>query len=122
MLDSYEDVTLCRRQGKRVVIVDENGNVREQYVYGTKYRVISDHLGSPRLIVNFSTGAIVKRISYDTFSKIIPNQNDPNTLNIEFGFAGGLHDCDTGLVNLLLFPTQINCRSRNKKISRRFRP
>ena len=32
----------------------------------TIYRIISDHLGSPRLIVNTDDGSIAQRIDYDT--------------------------------------------------------
>jgi RHS repeat-associated protein len=55
----------------------------------------SDHLGSPRLIVNTSTGATVEEIDYDEFGNVT-NDTAPGT--IPFGFAGGLYDGDTGLV------------------------
>ncbi len=43
-----------------------------------------------------SAGNVVKRVDYDSFGNII---NDTNlALVIPFGFAGGLHDRDTGLV------------------------
>jgi hypothetical protein len=32
---------------------------------GVTYKVISDHLGSPRLVVNAQTGVIVQRMDYD---------------------------------------------------------
>jgi RHS repeat-associated protein len=38
----------------------------------------------------------VKRIDYDSFGNIITETNP--TMKIPFGFAGGLHDRDTGLV------------------------
>lgn len=54
-----------------------------------------DQIGSLRAVSN-STGTIIKQIDYDSFGNII---NDTNpTLRIPFGFAGGLHDRDTGLV------------------------
>ena len=43
-----------------------------------------------------SAGNVVKEITYDTFGNII-NDTDP-TFEVPFGFAGGLHDRDTGLV------------------------
>ena len=47
-------------------------------------------------IVADSAGNVVKRIDYDLFGNII---NDSNTaFDMPFGFAGGLHDRDTGLV------------------------
>jgi len=39
---------------------------------------------------------VVKRIEYDSFGNII-NDTDPS-FEVPFGFAGGLHDKDTGLV------------------------
>jgi RHS repeat-associated protein len=39
---------------------------------------------------------VVKRISYDSFGNILEDTNPSFT--IPFGFAGGLHDRDTGLV------------------------
>lgn len=43
-----------------------------------------------------ASGNVVKRIDYDSFGNII---NDTNPVfEIPFGFAGGLHDRDTGLV------------------------
>ena len=48
-------------------------------------RTVTDNLGN-----------IVKRIDYDSFGNIISDTNP--TFAIPFGFAGGLHDRDTGLV------------------------
>ena len=87
--------------------LDADGNVLEEYVYGTgvnspdyirkdgvNYRVIKDLLGSTRMVVNASTGEIVKEIEYDEFGNII---TETGTYSIPFGFAGGLRDTDTGL-------------------------
>jgi RHS repeat-associated protein len=54
-----------------------------------------DQAGSLRVIVDTS-GNITKRIDYDSFGNIINDTNPGFT--IPFGFAGGLHDIDTGLV------------------------
>jgi len=40
------------------------------------YRIISDHLGSPRLIVNTSDGSIAQRIDYDDWGNVI-NDTSP---------------------------------------------
>lgn len=61
---------------------------------GQTYRILSDHLGSARLVVNTSTGAIAQRIDYDEFGNIT---SDTNPGFQPFGFAGGLYDPDTGL-------------------------
>ena len=59
------------------------------------YRVISDHLDNPRLVINVSTGTIAQRMDYDEFGRVIL---DTNPGFQPFGFAGGLYDSDTGLV------------------------
>jgi RHS repeat-associated protein len=60
-----------------------------------KYYFVKDHLGSVRLVVNSSTGAIDQRIDYDEFGQVL---NDSNPSFQPFGFAGGLYDPDTRLV------------------------
>lgn len=62
---------------------------------GKRYRIISDHLGSPRLVVEADTGQVVQRIDYDVWGKIT---QDTNPGFQPFGFAGGLYDQHTGLV------------------------
>jgi RHS repeat-associated protein len=88
--------------------LDGQGNVVARFVYATRpnvpdlivkddvtYRVITDHLGSPRLIVNADSGAIEQQIDYDEFGNVI---SDSSPGFQPFGFAGGLFDRDTGLV------------------------
>jgi RHS repeat-associated protein len=60
------------------------------------YRIFSDHLGSPRLIVNITTGVVAQRIDYDEFGRVLL---DTNPGFQPFGFAGGIYDPDTGLVH-----------------------
>jgi RHS repeat-associated protein len=62
---------------------------------GTTYRILSDHLGSPRLVVDTSTGAIAQRLDYDDWGRVL--QDTAPGLQ-PFGFAGGLYDSGTGLV------------------------
>jgi len=59
------------------------------------YYLSYDQVGSLRLVADAS-GNVVKRISYDSFGNILEDTNPSFT--IPFGFAGGLHDRDTGLV------------------------
>src|SRR4030042_1744950 len=41
-------------------------NVPDYLVKGSStYRIVTDHLGSPRLVINVSTGAIAQRMDYD---------------------------------------------------------
>ncbi len=99
---------LYQDQLNPVAELDGAGNVVSQFVYGTRghvpdymtkggttYRIVSDHLGSVRLVVNTSTGAIVQRMDYDSFGRVI---FDDNPGFQPFGFAGGLYEPQTGLV------------------------
>ncbi|HKV96973.1 MAG TPA: RHS repeat-associated core domain-containing protein [Gammaproteobacteria bacterium] len=92
-----------------VAELDGSGNIVEQFVYGTRpnvpdyiikagveYRVISDQVGSPVLIVNASTGAVAEQVTYDAWGNI---SSDSNPGFQPFGFAGGLYDLGTGLVH-----------------------
>jgi len=93
---------------KPVAELDGSNNVVSVFVYGTsgltpdylvkagvQYRVIRDHLGSVRLVVNAQTGMIVQRMDYDEWGRVI---QDTNPGFQPFGFAGGMYDADTGLV------------------------
>jgi RHS repeat-associated protein len=62
---------------------------------GNMYRVISDHLGSPRFIVDIQTGVVIQRMEFDAFGNVAL---DTNPGFQPFGFAGGLYDLDTKLV------------------------
>ncbi len=59
------------------------------------YRVVADHVGSPRLVVDAATGSVVQRMDYDEFGNVTL---DTNPGFQPFGFAGGLYDSGTGLV------------------------
>ena len=61
----------------------------------SRYRLISDNVGSVRLVINTSTGAIEQRLDYDEYGNVI---RDTNPGFQPFGFAGGLYDPDTKLV------------------------
>ena len=62
---------------------------------GATYYLTYDQVGSLRIVAN-AVGNVIKRFDYDSFGTII---NDTNpSFTIPFGFAGGLHDSDTGLV------------------------
>ena len=58
------------------------------------YRLITDQVGSVRLVENTSTGAVAERIDYDEFGNVLAD-SAPGFQ--PFGFAGGLRDIDTGL-------------------------
>jgi RHS repeat-associated protein len=59
------------------------------------YKIVTDHLGSVRAVVNSSTGNVAREITYDSFGNVT---SDTNPGFQPFGFAGGLYDTDTRLV------------------------
>ena len=88
--------------------LDASGAVTKRFVYGSRtnipdymvtngvtYRIYSDHLGSPRMVVNLTTGVVVQALRFDEFGYVL---TDTNPGFIPFGFAGGLYDVTTGLV------------------------
>jgi RHS repeat-associated protein len=62
---------------------------------GTSYPVISDHLGTPRLLVSGTTGAVAQRLDVDDWGQVIADSGVGFQV---FGFAGGIYDPDTELV------------------------
>lgn len=95
---------------RSIAELDGSGNVVARFVYGAgfnvpdyivqngvSYRIIYDHLGSPRLVVNTTDGAVVQRLDYDAFGNVLLD-TEPGFQ--PFGFSGGLYDADTGLVRL----------------------
>jgi RHS repeat-associated protein len=56
---------------------------------GVTYRILHDHLGSPRLVVNTSTGAIAQRMDFDEWG-IVTTDTNPGWQ--PFGFAGGIRE------------------------------
>ena len=58
------------------------------------YRLIANHLGSVRLVVNTSDNSIAQRIDYDEFGNII---QDTAPGFQPFAFAGGIYDQHTKL-------------------------
>jgi len=98
---------LYKDQLNPIAELDASGNITSRFVYGSKinvpdymvrgdttYRIISNHLGSPRLVVDVSSGNVVQRIDYDEWGEIT---NDSNPGFQPFGFAGGLYDQHTKL-------------------------
>lgn len=62
---------------------------------GKVFRVLKDHLGSPRVVINVLSGEVVQVIEFDVWGKEIKNTN--RGLH-PFGFAGGLTDGHTGFI------------------------
>jgi RHS repeat-associated protein len=90
-----------------LAVYDGSGNLAMRFEYtdaripaavtksGATYYLTHDQVGSLRLVSDTS-GNVVKRIDYDSFGSIINDTNQ--AFSIPFGFAGGLHDRDTGIV------------------------
>jgi len=71
-------------------------NVPEYLVKSdTVYRMVTDHLGSVRQIVNTQTKLVVQQIKYDEYGNVISDSNPGFT---PFGYAGGLYDVQTELL------------------------
>ena len=97
-------------QGDRVAAeLDGAGTLVSRFVYGTNalipdymtkgghtYRIVSDHLGSPRLIVDVDDGTIAQELAFDEFGNVL---SDSKAGFQPFGFAAGIMDRDTGLTH-----------------------
>lgn len=90
-----------------VAEMDGQGNTISRFVYATKmnvpdymqkggetYKIITDHLGSVRLVLDAKTGEVAQRMDYDEFGNVT---YDSNPGFQPFGFAGGIYDQDTEL-------------------------
>ncbi len=99
---------LYQDQLKPIAEMDGTGSVISRFVYaekanvpaymvkgGVTYRIVSDHLGSPRLVINIQDGSIVQRMDFDDFGQVVL---DTNPGFQPFGFAGGIYDLNTKLV------------------------
>jgi len=62
---------------------------------GSRYRILSDHLGSVRMVVSEDGSTIVARMDYDEYGRPAAGNT---TGVVPFGFAGGLYDENTHLV------------------------
>jgi RHS repeat-associated protein len=71
-----------------MITYSETGNETGQY------RIVSDLLGSVRVVYDLTWGDEAQRIDYDVWGNII---NDTNPDFQPFGFAGGLYDSKTKL-------------------------
>lgn len=62
---------------------------------GMTYRMLLDHLGSVRVVVDTATGTVAQRLSYGPFGEVL---EDTNPGFQPLGFCGGLYDHHTGRV------------------------
>jgi RHS repeat-associated protein len=88
--------------------LDGNNQVVARFVYagkinvpeymikgGAAWRLITDHLGSVRLVVNIANGQVAQRLDYDEYGRVL---QDTHPGFQPFGFDGGLYDPDNKLV------------------------
>lgn len=98
---------LYQDQLEPVAELDGSNNVVSRFVHASRanvpdyiikgsatYRIVADHLGSPRLVVDVATGVVAQRMDYDEFGVVL---FDSNPGFQPFGFAGGLYDSQTRL-------------------------
>ncbi len=109
-----EKYWLYKDQLNPIAELDGQGHVTKRFVCGSRphvpdymvtydqsgaetgtYRLVCDHLGSVRLVVDISDGSVVERMRYDAFGNVLEDTNEGFE---PFGFAGGLYDASTGLV------------------------
>jgi RHS repeat-associated protein len=111
---------------QRVVAeLNSSGGVTSIFVYGTRanvpdymyqpasgltYRIISDWVGSVRLVINATPGSsnvgqVMQQLDYDEFGNVLATSVDNSCAATvqcfpfqPFGFAGGLQDRESGLV------------------------
>ena len=60
-----------------------------------KFKIISDHLGSVRMVIDLSSNSVVQEIDYDEYGVVLLDSNPGFQ---PFGFAGGITDQHTNLV------------------------
>jgi RHS repeat-associated protein len=91
-----------------VAEVDAQGQLLSTFLYGqgrhvpdamirdgTTFLLVTDVVGSVRLVLDAGSGEVVQTITYDGFGRVLADSRPGFQ---PFGFAGGLYDPDTGLV------------------------
>ena len=91
-----------------VAEVDASGDVVASFAYASRghvadymvrggqvYRLVTDHLGSVRAVVNANDGSLVQALEYDAWGVVL---GDTNPGWQPFGFAGGVYEASSGLV------------------------
>jgi RHS repeat-associated protein len=87
---------------------DGTGAITKRFVYGSRssvpdymvwqgatYRIVTDQVGSPRYVLQTTSGTLAEALTFDAFGNVLA---DTNPGFIPFGFAGGLYDRDTKFV------------------------
>jgi RHS repeat-associated protein len=105
--DAVQAQYLYEDQLRIGAVLNASGTITHRFIYGAKphvpdymiragvqYKLISDAIGSVRLVVNSVTGAVVQQLDYDEFGRVL---KDTHPGFQPFGFAGCLYDPDTRL-------------------------
>lgn len=81
----------------KTFVYGSKGHVPDYYIdeSGNKFKIITDHLGSVRLLVAATSGRVIKMMEHDEFGVVL---QDTRPGFLPFGFAGGIYDQYTGLV------------------------
>jgi RHS repeat-associated protein len=90
--------------------LDADGRLVQRFIGGSRAHVpdlmlmgerrlalLTDHRGSVRLVVDADTGEVAQRLDYDAWGRVL---TDTQPGFQPFGFAGGLYDPATGLVQM----------------------
>ncbi len=98
---------LYRIDGSLAAEIDSAGKIISRFAYddsdhlalvereGVTYRVVTDTVGSPLLIIDSRTGSVAESINYDAWGSI---KEDSRPELISISFAGGLRDPDSGFI------------------------
>ncbi len=89
--------------------LDANGTLVNRFVYaqstttptyftkeGKSYLIVTDDIGTPRLLIDANAGTMVEKFEFDPWGRI---EVASNSRVVKFGLAGGLADHDTQLVH-----------------------
>jgi len=98
---------LWQGRTRLLAIYDGSENLLMRFIYadgrlpvamesgGVRYALVYDQVGTLKLVAD-GAGNPVKIVEYDSFGNVISDSNP--AVPVPFGFAGGLHDPDTGLI------------------------
>jgi len=91
-----------------VAELDGAGALLARYVYGTRshvpdyvvkggttYRIVTDHLGSVRRVVDVASGTVAMKVEYDAWGQVTSSEG---VGFVWLGYAGGITDDSTSLV------------------------
>jgi RHS repeat-associated protein len=88
--------------------LDNEGHILSQFIYsnnsnipsymirsGRVFKLVTDQIGSLRMVIDVESGSIAQQMEYDEFGQVL---TDTHPGFQPFGFAGGVYDPDTHLV------------------------